>query len=190
VCARRSRQGFIMRGLPSNIHGVEPALLHAELDKLDALPVVKGPAKVDFKFSGGTGRVICNLWCGAHHDQNKKQPCVALNKKPPSDPSAVPNYLVAAQKLRMKVEAEHAGCLAAAEAARANSGVAAPHPAEGKCASVSHSHAAFAPSEAMPSRTRTSALVCARLAAAAPPLTPLTNAFTPSFHAMRSHRHR
>ena len=43
-----------MRALPSNIHGVEPALLHAELDKLDALTVVKGPAKVDAKFNGGT----------------------------------------------------------------------------------------------------------------------------------------
>jgi hypothetical protein len=32
-----------MRVLPHNIHGVDPALLHAELDKLDALPVVKGP---------------------------------------------------------------------------------------------------------------------------------------------------
>ena len=51
-----------MRAMPRNVHGVEPALLHAELDKLDALPVVKGPAKVDAKFNGGTGRIICNLW--------------------------------------------------------------------------------------------------------------------------------
>ena len=152
---------------------MDPALLHAELDKLDALPVVKGPAKLDPKFHGGT-----------HHDQNKKQPCVALNEKTSSDPSAVPNYLVAAEKLRLRIEAEHAGCLAAAEAARAKSGAAAPHPAEGMCASVSHSHAAFAPSEAMPSRTRTSALACARLAALVPPLTPLSNAFTPSFHVV------
>ena len=173
-----------MRVLPKDIHGVDPALLHAELDMLDALPVVKGPAKLDPKFNGGTGRVICNLWCSAHHVQKDKQPCVPLNKKPSTDASAVPNYLVATQRLISKIETEHAGCLAAAEAARANSGAAAPHPAAGMCASVSHSHAPFAPSEGMPSRTRTSALACARLAAAAPPLTLLTNAFTPSFHVV------
>ena len=127
-----------MRVLPSNIHGVEPALLHAELDKLEALPVVKGPAKLDPKYSNGTGRVICNLWCSAHHAQKDKQPHVPLNKKPSTDASAVPNYLVAAEKLRIKIETEHAGCLAAAEAARANSGAAAPHPAEGMCAFLSH----------------------------------------------------
>ena len=120
-----------MRDLPRNIHGIEPALLHAELDKLDALPVVKGPAKVDFKFSGGTGRVICNLWCSGQHAQKDKQPCVALNKKPSTDASAVPNYLVAAEKLRIKIEAEHAGCLQAAEEAKAKSGVTAPTPAAG-----------------------------------------------------------
>ena len=117
-----------MRVLPHNIHGVEPALLHAELDKLDALPVVKGPARVDFRFHGGTGRIICNLWCSGQHDQKDKQPCVPLNKKPSTDASAVPNYLVAAEKLRMKIEAEHAGCLAAAEAAKAKSGALHPIP--------------------------------------------------------------
>ena len=100
--------------------------------------VVKGPAKLDPKYSNGTGRVICNLWCSAHHAQKDKQPHVPLNKKPSTDASAVPNYLVAAEKLRIKIETEHAGCLAAAEAARANSGATAPHPAEGMCAFVSH----------------------------------------------------
>ena len=130
---RRSadRASIIMRVLPSNIHGVEPALLHAELDKLEALPVVKGPAKLDPKYSNGTGRVICNLWCSACHAQKDKQPQVPLNKKPSTDASAVPNYLVAAEKLRLKIEDEHAGCLAAAEAARAKSGTEAPHPAQG-----------------------------------------------------------
>ena len=120
-----------MRELPSNIHGVEPALLHAELDKLDALPMVKGPAKLDPKYGKGIGRVICNLWCSAQHEQKDKQPHVPLNKKPPTDPTAVPNYLVAAEKLRIKIETEHAGCLAAAEAAKAKLFAAAPLPAAG-----------------------------------------------------------
>ena len=54
-----------MHRLPRNIHGVEP-LLHAELDKLEALPVVKVPAAargfIDEKYSNGTGGIICNLW--------------------------------------------------------------------------------------------------------------------------------
>ena len=124
-----------MRKLPRNIHGVEPALLHAELDKLEALPVVKVPAAargfIDEKYSNGTGRVICNLWCSACHAQKDKQPQVPLNKKPSTDALAVPNYLVAAEKLRLKIEDEHAGCLAAAEAARAKSGTEAPHPTQG-----------------------------------------------------------
>ena len=132
-----------MRDLPSNIHGVDPALLHAELDKLDALPMVNGPARLDPKFNGGKGRVICNIWCRRQHERKDQVPCVPINKKPSSDASAVPNYLVAAEKLRLKIEDEHAGCLAAAEAARAKSGTAAPHPAQGMCASVSHSNAAL-----------------------------------------------
>ena len=110
---------------------------------------------MDAKFNGGTGRIICNHWCSGGHLQKDKQPHVALNKKPSTDASAVPNYLVAAEKLRIKIETEHAGCLAAAKAARANSGVAAPHPEEGMCTSVSHSHASFAPSEGMPLHART-----------------------------------
>ena len=91
-----------MRSLPRNIHGVDPVLLHAELDKLDALPVVNGPARLDPKFNGGTGRVICNLWCRREHAKKDQEPCVPLNKKPSTDASAVPNYLVAAEKLRLK----------------------------------------------------------------------------------------
>ena len=118
-----------MRVLPNNLHGVEPALLHAELDKLDALSVVKGPAKVDGKKD--RGRIICNLWCSGQHHQKDKQPAVSLNKKSLNDLKAVPNYLVAAEKLRLKIEQEHAGCLAAAEAAKSKSGTEAPHPAAG-----------------------------------------------------------
>lgn len=120
-----------MRDMPRNIHGVEPALLHAELDKLDALPFVKGPARLDPKFNAGTGRVICNLWCRRQHAKKDQEPCVPLNRKPSTDASAVPNYLVAAEKLRLKIEAEHAGCLQAAEEAKAKSGVTAPTPAAG-----------------------------------------------------------
>ena len=60
-----------MRELPRNIHGVEPALLHAELDKLDALPVVKGRhwpyrpcgsrGRTNTLFSGLT-RYLRSLW--------------------------------------------------------------------------------------------------------------------------------
>lgn len=123
------RKAEIMRVLPRNIHGVEPTLLHAELDRLDALPVVKD-AHCERR-RNGQERVICNLWCSAQHNGTKKQPEVALNRKPPSDPTAVPNYLVATERLILKIQAEHAGCLAAAEAARAKSGTEAPHPAAG-----------------------------------------------------------
>ena len=74
------------------------------------------------------------MWCGSVHPQViLKQPRVALNLKPLTDPKAVPTYLVAAEKLLLDINKEHAGCLAAAEAARAKAATAAPHPAEGMC---------------------------------------------------------
>ena len=48
-----------------------------------------------------------------------KQPVVGLNAKPASDPTAVGDHIVAAQKLLAKITQEHAACLAAAERARA-----------------------------------------------------------------------
>ena len=47
------------------------------------------------------------------------RPCIGLNRKPLTDDSAVPDYVVATEKLIAKIEKEHAGCLAAAEAAKA-----------------------------------------------------------------------
>ena len=102
--------------MPSNLHGIEAALIHEALDRLESLPVVKD-ARCDPKYST-YGRVICNMWCGPTHEARDKQPHMPLNKKSSDDPTAVPNYLVAAEKLYKKIESEHAGCVAAAEAAR------------------------------------------------------------------------
>lgn len=48
-----------------------------------------------------------------------RQPTVKLNKKPSDDPTAVPDFKVAAAKLLEKVEQHHAGCVEVAEAAKA-----------------------------------------------------------------------
>ena len=55
------------RVLPRDVHGIEPALLHGSLDRLEALSVVKD-ARCDEKFRHG--RVICNLWCSGQHEGN------------------------------------------------------------------------------------------------------------------------
>ena len=105
--------------LPNEGFGYEYELeLEAELDKLEALPVVKS-VKVQPKYR----RVIVNLWCRSQHlASGDKQPYKALNsKKYPDDPEAVPTYLVATTKLIEKVQDDHAGCLAAAEQAKAAS---------------------------------------------------------------------
>ena len=100
--------------------GADAKRLCAALDRLETLPVVRS-AKAEPK--PHLGRVICNLWCGAAHvergERALKQPLVRINKKPSTDAASVPNYLVAAEKLLVKIETEHAGCLVAAEAAKA-----------------------------------------------------------------------
>ena len=116
--------------LPDEGFGYEYELeLEAELDKLEALPVVKS-VKVQPKFN----RVIVNLWCRSQHSASgDKQPNKALNsKKYPDDPEAVPTYLVATQKLIEKIENGHAGCVGVAEQAKAASNQSA---APGLCAS-------------------------------------------------------
>ena len=60
------------------------------------------------------------MWCGCKHSKSSlRQPAVLLNKKPITDAAAVPSFLVATEKLIIKIAKEHAGCLAAAEAAKA-----------------------------------------------------------------------
>ena len=108
------------RELPAGIVGDDAKLLNAAVDRLEALPVVKPPAKLDTKYNHGKGRVIVNLWCGSTHEQGK-QPSVPLNNKLSSDPAAVPNWFVATERLITNIEKDHAGCLAAAEQAKAAS---------------------------------------------------------------------
>ena len=62
--------------------------------------------------SQGFPRAICTLWCrGEHHRKGEKQPLVTCNK------SAVKTAEHAVRNLRLKIETEHAGCIAAAEVA-------------------------------------------------------------------------
>ena len=104
--------------LPPGIVGAEAGALNAALDELEALPVVNGPAILDENFRDGAVRV--NLWCRAAHGKpSEKQPCVAINGKPESDPTAVPSFLAATKKLIERVKSQHAGCLKAAEEAAA-----------------------------------------------------------------------
>ena len=104
------------RALPSERVG-DAAALNLALDRLEALPVVKTVA-CDPLFRNG--RVIAwALWCGPTHEPRLKQPYVALNDKKLDDPSAVPTYQAAAEKLLEKIEREHGGCVEAAEAAAA-----------------------------------------------------------------------
>jgi hypothetical protein len=72
----------------------------------------------DTKFRDG--RVIAwSLWCGSSHaKKGDRQPYVGLNNKPLSDPSAIPTYDVAAEKLIANIEEKHGCCLAAAEDAK------------------------------------------------------------------------
>ena len=90
--------------------------LDEALDRLETLPVVKD-AHIDIK----KRRVIANLWCQSTHPSGTmRQLPVSLNRKADDDPTAVPTYLVAVQKLIKKIENEHRGCLEAAEASKAS----------------------------------------------------------------------
>ena len=90
--------------------------LDEALDRLETLPVVKD-AHIDIK----KRRVIANLWCQSTHPSGTmRQPPVSLNWNADDDPTAVPTYLVAVQKLIKKIENEHRGCLEAAEASKAS----------------------------------------------------------------------
>lgn len=77
----------------------------------------------DSKIQEQHRRIIVNVWCRSTHGAavSLKQPKVTLNQKPLDDPTAVPTYLVATEKLIAKIESEHAGCLAAAEQAKQSS---------------------------------------------------------------------
>lgn len=143
------------RAAAVGLKGLDAERLDTLLAALDALPVVKPPARLDTKFRDG--RILCNLWCGGQHSgSSMKQPYVAINKKPSNDPAAVPNYFVAAEKLIEKIKIEHAGCLVAAEAAKANAGRPAgasshgalakdPSPQPMHCCCLGVEHASFCP---------------------------------------------
>jgi hypothetical protein len=105
------------RVLPSHVVGVDAEQLNSALDRLDALPVVSS-SRIDESHNNGVGRVVANLWCAREHAKKDRQPYVCLNAKAPTDPTAVPSYLMATTKLISKIEQEHCGCLAAAEAAK------------------------------------------------------------------------
>jgi len=82
--------------------------LETEWRSLDALTVVD---TVRNDRTQGFDRVICTLWCKSCHTKGK-QPSVTCNK------STVPNLEMACRVLRTNIERDHAGCVAAAEAAR------------------------------------------------------------------------
>ena len=117
----------IERRLPSERVG-DPVKLNAALDALEMIPVVKR-VECDPKYKHG--RVIAwALWCGSTHEQKDKQPAVALNDKPLDDPTAVPTYQVAAERLITKIEHKHCGCIEAAEAAKAAAAIGSAGPSE------------------------------------------------------------
>ena len=84
---------------------------------LDALPVVDTvipDVHIHKQRRTQTQRVTCTLWCGHTHDAGDlRRPAVMCNQ------SNVPSVEHAVRALRLKIEAAHGGCLAAAEAARA-----------------------------------------------------------------------
>ena len=108
---------FFMRTFTSG-RIIEDAALLAAAERLESLAVVRAPLRYDD--TSQTQAVIANLWCGSTHEQKDKQPKVQLNRKPLTDPTAVPTFLVATEKLIKIIEKKHAGCHAAAETARAN----------------------------------------------------------------------
>lgn len=127
------------RSLPSERCG-DAARLCELLARIEALAVVNGSAIIQEQYNNGAGRIIVNLWCRANHNvSSDKQPYVNLNKKPASDPTAVPTYEVAAAKLLSLLETKHAGCLAAAEQAKA----AATKRQQGLCAPRMHMSTRF-----------------------------------------------
>ena len=64
------------RVLPAGVVGHDAELLNAAVDRLEALHVVKPPAKFDEKYNQRKGRIIVNLWCGfdAYEGQPAKRP--------------------------------------------------------------------------------------------------------------------
>ena len=98
--------------LPPGYSGPRAEQLHDLIDRLESLPVVNPPAVFDTNWNNKTGALRVNLWCrGQHTKAADKQPLVALNKKPSTDAAAVPDYIMAAEKLIHKVEDGHVGCV-------------------------------------------------------------------------------
>ena len=95
----------------------EPLDLEEEWKLLDALTVVNEvipDVVVHKQRKTETQRVTCSMWCGTNHPAGDlRRPAVMCNQ------SNVPSVEHAVRALRLKIEAAHGGCLAAAEAARA-----------------------------------------------------------------------
>ena len=96
----------------------EPLDLETEWRALDALAVVDTVRldSVNEKAhqQRSTSRAICTLWCGSTHNAGDlRQPSVKCNQ------ITCPSIEHAIRALRMKITEKHAGCLAAAETARA-----------------------------------------------------------------------
>jgi len=80
---------------------IEDAALLAAAERLESLAVVRAPLRYDD--ASQTHAVIANLWCGSTHEQKDKQPKVQLNRKPLTDPTAVPTFLVATEKFKIRI---------------------------------------------------------------------------------------
>lgn len=96
----------------------EPLDLETEWRALDALAVVDtvrfDTVKEKAHQQRSTDRAICTLWCGSTHPAGDlRQPSVKCNQ------GTCPDIEHAVRALREKIASKHAGCLAAAEAARA-----------------------------------------------------------------------
>ena len=93
--------------------------MDADLERLDALAIVKPPSQLNPTFGKGIGSAIVSIWCrAAHGTSSKKHPFVGLNSRRMDDPLAVPGFVVAARKLVAKIARDHSGCFASAKAAK------------------------------------------------------------------------
>ena len=112
-----------MRVLPPGYVGERATRLNELLDLLHAMPVVKDVV-LDEKMNNGKGAARCNLWCRANHKPALQRPVVTLNSKPLDDQEAVPDFIVATERLIKKVSDGHAGCIDFAKDAAAAGGTA------------------------------------------------------------------
>lgn len=93
--------------------------MDADLERLDALAIVKPPSQLNPTFGKGIGSAIVSIWCrAAHGTSSKKHPFVGLNSRRVDDPLAVSAFVVAARNSIAKIGRDHSGCFASAKAAK------------------------------------------------------------------------